>query len=229
MECVDCGYHLVDAFCPRCDPDPTGYSVSSAEKVAALPPVTGGDQRRAGRACLAFAAAVAVLALIGFVLALYRIGQLGPPLTRSGLDAIDATTPFATAILKAEAIGCSLVTFAVSWWLKPVMAHNKAVRRTGSRNAAFEAAGGSGWRSPQMSAIFFGLHVAAILGVVLAAGVRILWRPSVGLDPHAAYAWDAGWFLAQFVGVLAMTAVIPAATHYRQWRVSDQAAAGPVG
>ncbi|MDQ1647530.1 MAG: hypothetical protein QOJ50_3714 [Cryptosporangiaceae bacterium] len=212
MEGADCSCHSEAAFCPR-----------------ALPPVTGGDQRRAGRACLVFVAAVAVVALTGFVLALYRIGQLGPPLTRSGLDAIDATTPAATGLLKAQAVGSVLVALAVLWWVRPVVRHNRAVRGTGSRNAAFEAAGGKGWRSPGTSGMFFGLFVAALVGSMLVTGARIGLRPSVGLDPHAAYAWDAGWFLAQFVGVLGMAAVIPAVTRYRQWRVSQQPAAAPVG
>jgi hypothetical protein len=231
MECTECGYNFVDAFCPRCDPDPAGHSVSPEAGLAALPAIRGGDQRRAALPYLALAAVAAVVALGGLALALYRIGQVGPPLTRSGLDAIDATRTLATVLLRVAALSGAATVWAALTWVLPVLRHNRAAGAGRYADTAFAAAGAGaarGWRSPQVSALLLRVFLIAMFGTLLITLASITLRSDMAVNPQSALGWDAMWFLAQLVDGVAALAVIVAVVPYRQWRISEQAVAEPM-
>jgi hypothetical protein len=225
---VDCGYLVVDAFCPRCDPDPVVASSTSPEVRAAgigalpvLSAVPGGDQRRASRPYLAAAAVFGLASLGGLVLAISRLAQADPPLTAARAASINASTSVSSVLVTGVGIGSVLLFSVVARWMKPLTEHMKAVRGRENRYAAFAAAAGGqrGWRSAGVSQLLLGLYVVVTLVSYAATVGRILWRPALGTDSVGALLWDSAWFLIQCGVALTALVAIPVITRYRQWRV----------
>jgi cell division protein FtsW (lipid II flippase) len=96
----------------------------------------------------------------------------------------------------------------------------------GYSDTAFAAAGaGRGWRSPRASALLLRIFLIATFGVTALTFASITLRSDLAVNPHSALVWDAVWYLSQLVEGLVALAVVQNVIPYRQWRVSQQAAA----